>query len=128
MRRRIIAMLIVAAALVIVALGYFMAPSVNYCAPSLPPSTPGATANICLIFNLPTIALGSVLVFVAGFGFWAMRFSHIRTHQGTSMSRSKDEEIDILDTMLTSLVDLLERKGIITQTEWEPEIKKRLKT
>jgi hypothetical protein len=30
--------------------------------------------------------------------------------------------------MLTSLVDLLERKGVITQEEWEQEIKKRLKT
>jgi len=30
--------------------------------------------------------------------------------------------------MLTSLVDLLEEKGIITQTEWEQKIKKRLKT
>jgi hypothetical protein len=43
-------------------------------------------------------------------------------------SKSKDEEIDILDTMITSLVDLLEKKGVITQTEWEQEIKKRLKT
>ncbi|MDA4128778.1 MAG: hypothetical protein OK422_04945 [Thaumarchaeota archaeon] len=41
--------------------------------------------------------------------------------------KSKDEEIDILDTMLTSLVDLLEKKGVITQEEWEQEIKKRLK-
>ncbi len=29
--------------------------------------------------------------------------------------------------MLASLVDLLERKGVITQEEWEQEIKKRLK-
>jgi mannitol/fructose-specific phosphotransferase system IIA component (Ntr-type) len=29
--------------------------------------------------------------------------------------------------MLTSLVDILEKKGIITQEEWEQEIKKRLK-
>jgi mannitol/fructose-specific phosphotransferase system IIA component (Ntr-type) len=43
-------------------------------------------------------------------------------------TKSKDEEIDILDTMLTSLVDLLEKKGVITQEEWEQEIKKRLKT
>jgi mannitol/fructose-specific phosphotransferase system IIA component (Ntr-type) len=43
-------------------------------------------------------------------------------------SKSKDEEIDILDTMITSLVDLLEKKGVITQEEWEQEIKKRLKT
>ena len=30
--------------------------------------------------------------------------------------------------MLTSLVDLLEEKGVITQEEWEQRIKKRLKT
>jgi hypothetical protein len=29
--------------------------------------------------------------------------------------------------MLTSLVDLLEKKGVITQEEWEQEIKRRLK-
>jgi hypothetical protein len=34
----------------------------------------------------------------------------------------------VLDTMLTSLVDILEKKGIVTQEEWEQEIKKRLKT
>ncbi len=42
--------------------------------------------------------------------------------------KSKDEEIDILDTMITSLADLLEEKGVITQEEWEQRIKKRLKT
>ena len=30
--------------------------------------------------------------------------------------------------MLTALVDLLAKKGVITQEEWEQEIKKRLKT
>jgi hypothetical protein len=30
--------------------------------------------------------------------------------------------------MLASLVDLLEKKGVITQEEWEQEIKKRLHT
>jgi len=29
--------------------------------------------------------------------------------------------------MLTSLVDLLEEKGVITQEEWEQKIKKNLK-
>ncbi len=41
--------------------------------------------------------------------------------------KSKEEEIDILDTMLTSLVDLLEEKGVITQEECEQRIKKKLK-
>ncbi len=42
--------------------------------------------------------------------------------------KSKDDEIDILDTMITSLADLLEEKGVITQEEWEQRIKKRMKT
>jgi hypothetical protein len=35
------------------------------------------------------------------------------------------EEIDLLDTMLSSLVELLEQKGVLTQEEWEHVIKKR---
>ncbi len=37
------------------------------------------------------------------------------------------EEIDLLDTMLTSLVELLEQKGILTQEEWERKIEKNVK-
>lgn len=33
--------------------------------------------------------------------------------------RAVEEEIGILDYMLTSLVALLEEKGIMTQQEWE---------
>lgn len=40
----------------------------------------------------------------------------------------KSDEADILDAMLTALVDILERKGVVTQEEREQEIKKRLKT
>jgi DNA-binding HxlR family transcriptional regulator len=36
------------------------------------------------------------------------------------------EEVDLLDTMLTSLVEILEEKGIVTQEEWEKRIKKRV--
>ena len=39
------------------------------------------------------------------------------------VKRDLVEEIDLLDTMLTSLVDLLEEKGIITNQEWEKRIK-----
>lgn len=35
-------------------------------------------------------------------------------------------EIDIHDAMITSLVELLERKGILKQEEWEANIKKRV--
>ena len=43
------------------------------------------------------------------------------------MKKSKKElaeEVDLLDTMLSSLVELLEEKGIVTQQEWEKRIKK----
>lgn len=47
------------------------------------------------------------------------------------MSRSKikrelAEDVDLLDTMLSSLVELLEEKGILTQEEWEKRIKERV--
>jgi len=34
------------------------------------------------------------------------------------------EEVELLDTMLSSLVELLEEKGIVTQQEWEKRIKR----
>ena len=40
----------------------------------------------------------------------------------------KDDKVGILDTMITSLAELLEDKGVITQEEWEQRIKKNLKT
>lgn len=44
------------------------------------------------------------------------------------VKRDLEEEVDLLDTMLTSLVDLLEEKGVLTQEEWEQQIKKNLKS
>jgi hypothetical protein len=32
-------------------------------------------------------------------------------------------EIDILDHMFAALVDVLERKGVLTSEEWEKEVK-----
>jgi hypothetical protein len=40
--------------------------------------------------------------------------------------RELAEEIDLLDTMLSSLVELLEEKGVLTQTEWEKQIKQKV--
>lgn len=40
--------------------------------------------------------------------------------------RELAEELDLLDTMLTSLVELLEEKGMITHEEWEKRIKERV--
>jgi hypothetical protein len=42
------------------------------------------------------------------------------------MSKTKkelEEEVELLSTMLESLVQLLEEKKILTQTEWERKIK-----
>jgi predicted nucleic acid-binding Zn-ribbon protein len=36
------------------------------------------------------------------------------------------QEIDILDHMLESLVDVLEEKGVMTSEEWEKKIKSKL--
>lgn len=33
------------------------------------------------------------------------------------------DEVDMFDDMLTSLVEILEKKGILTQKEWEDRIK-----
>ena len=49
------------------------------------------------------------------------------------MSKKKQEsikdlkdEIDVLDHMLTALVETLEEKGILTQEEWEEKIKAKI--
>ena len=42
------------------------------------------------------------------------------------VKRDLADEIDLLDTMLTSLVELLEEKGVVTQQEWEKRIKERV--
>ena len=42
-----------------------------------------------------------------------------------SMNRIADE-LDIYDSIITSLVEVLERKGVLTQEEWEQNIKKRV--
>ena len=36
-------------------------------------------------------------------------------------------ELDIHDAMITSLVEVLEKKGILTQEEWEKKIQKTIK-
>ena len=35
-------------------------------------------------------------------------------------------EIDVLDHMLTALVETLEEKGVLTQEEWEQKIKAKI--
>jgi hypothetical protein len=41
-------------------------------------------------------------------------------------SKALAEELDVFDTMLSALVEILEEKGIMTQEEWEERI--RIKT
>jgi len=43
------------------------------------------------------------------------------------IKREISEEIDLLDDMLSSLVDLLIEKGIITEEEYEKRIKQKVK-
>jgi hypothetical protein len=38
------------------------------------------------------------------------------------------EEIDLLDNMLSALVEVLEEKGVLTQDEWEKKIKDKLQS
>jgi hypothetical protein len=40
--------------------------------------------------------------------------------------RNLANEIDLFDDMLTSLVEILEEKGILTQEEWESKIKSKV--
>jgi len=40
--------------------------------------------------------------------------------------RDMAEELDTFDTMLSSLIELLEQKGILTQEEWEKKIKSKI--
>ena len=45
----------------------------------------------------------------------------------SKVKRERAEEIDLLDTMLASLVELLEEKGILTQAEYEKRIMEKVK-
>lgn len=36
------------------------------------------------------------------------------------------EELDTFDIMLSSLVEILEKKGVLTQEEWENKIKNKI--
>lgn len=40
-----------------------------------------------------------------------------------NLTRELAEELDTLDMMLSSLVEVLEKKGILTEDEWEKQIK-----
>ena len=44
-----------------------------------------------------------------------------------ALKREPSEEIDLPDTMLASLVELLEEKDILTQEEYEKRIMKKVK-
>jgi|GEM_PF-1233411 DNA-binding HxlR family transcriptional regulator len=43
------------------------------------------------------------------------------------VEREVSEEVDLLDTMLDSLVELLEEKGILTREEYEKRIMEKVK-
>ena len=37
-------------------------------------------------------------------------------------------ELDMVDHMIAALVDVLERKGVLTSEEWEKEVKSKIET
>jgi predicted DNA-binding transcriptional regulator len=37
-------------------------------------------------------------------------------------------ELDMVDHMISALVDILEKKGILTSEEWEKEVKAKIET
>lgn len=41
--------------------------------------------------------------------------------------RDLANELDVFDDMLTSLVEVLEEKGVLRQEEWETKIKSKIK-
>jgi len=49
----------------------------------------------------------------------------MRKRKRNSMKDLADE-IDVLDHMLTALVETLEEKGVLTQEEWEEKIKAKI--
>ena len=55
------------------------------------------------------------------------RMVMIDSMKKTKVERETTEEIDLLDTMLSSLVDILVEKGIITEEEYEKRIKEKVK-
>ena len=42
----------------------------------------------------------------------------------TKTVKELEEEVELLGAMLESLVQILEEKGVLTQAEWEKEVKK----
>lgn len=41
-------------------------------------------------------------------------------------TRELAEELDVFDSMLSVLIEILEEKGILTQEEWEKRLKQKL--
>jgi hypothetical protein len=48
-------------------------------------------------------------------------------HKKNKVKRESSEEIDLLDTMLDSLIELLEEKGVLTREEYEKRITEKVK-
>jgi len=51
----------------------------------------------------------------------------IMNWSGEKAKKEIQEELDLLSTMLKSLVDLLEKKGVLTHVKWEKQIKQKIK-
>ena len=57
----------------------------------------------------------------------AYRSVQFESLKKNKVKREPAEEIDLLDRMLSSLVELLEEKGILTQAEYEKRIMEKVK-
>jgi predicted DNA-binding transcriptional regulator len=49
-----------------------------------------------------------------------------RVKKGKDRIKELALEIDIIDHMIGALVDVLEKKGILTSEEWEKEVKSKI--
>jgi len=49
----------------------------------------------------------------------------LKPKKGSTSTDQIAGELDIHDSMITSLAEVLEQKGVLTQAEWEKAIKKR---
>jgi len=50
----------------------------------------------------------------------------MNTKRKIQSTKELAQEIDVLDNMLTALVEILEEKGILAQEEWEKKIRTKL--
>jgi hypothetical protein len=66
-----------------------------------------------------------VIAYLNEQGYLAKGKTIVSKQSKRDKTRDLAEELDVFDTMLSALVELLEEKGILTQKEWERRIKRK---